>query len=272
MKVLERLLLGSAAGLVAVTVGSTAGQAADLPVKARPVQYVKICSLYGAGYYYMPGTDMCLKIGGWVRGEISYGINGNSSRGIFTATDYNNRYTNNFWTRERGYITADAREQTAYGVARCYIAVGISSQNTGTEAPSSNFSSNRAYVQWAGFTAGLAVSFFDFYPAAALLYRAGNVPGEDTGDGGIWVWGYTAQLGGGVSATISAEERRTSQIIMASGPAGALGGPATPGTNGAIPNGSGGSGYAGWQSPDIIGNLRVDQTWGSAQVMAAGHE
>ncbi|HZR60884.1 MAG TPA: porin [Xanthobacteraceae bacterium] len=272
MKVLERLLLGSAAGLVAVTVGSTAGQAADLPVKARPVQYVKICSLYGAGYYYMPGTDMCLKIGGWVRGEISYGINGNSSRGIFTATDYNNRYTNNFWTRERGYITADAREQTAYGVARGYIAVGISSQNTGTEAPSSNFSSNRAYVQWAGFTAGLAVSFFDFYPAAALLYRAGNVPGEDTGDGGIWVWGYTAQLGGGVSATISAEERRTSQIIMASGPAGALGGPATPGTNGAIPNGSGGSGYAGWQSPDIIGNLRVDQTWGSAQVMAAGHE
>src|SRR5690348_18240051 len=100
MKMVRSLLLGSAAGLVAVT----AGQAADLPVKAKPVQYVKICGLYGAGYYYMPGTDMCLKIGGWVRGEISYGINGNSSRGIFTATDYNNRYTNNFWTRERGYI------------------------------------------------------------------------------------------------------------------------------------------------------------------------
>ena len=77
---------------------------------------------------------------------------------------------------------------------------------------SSTFSSNRAYVQWAGFTAGLAVSFFDFYPAAALLYRAGNLPQEDTGDGGIWIWAYTAQLGGGVSATISAEERRMSQI------------------------------------------------------------
>ncbi len=53
MKMVKSLLLGSAAGLVAVT----AGQAADLPVKAKPVEYVKVCSLYGAGFYYMPGTD-----------------------------------------------------------------------------------------------------------------------------------------------------------------------------------------------------------------------
>ena len=131
MKMVKSLLLGSAAGLVAVT----AGQAADLPVKARPVQYVKVCSLYGAGFYYMPGTDMCIKIGGWVRAEVSWGVNGNSTTGSF-ASDYNNRYTNNFWTRERGYITADAREQTAYGVARGYIAVGIASQNQGNEVPS----------------------------------------------------------------------------------------------------------------------------------------
>ena len=65
MKMVKSLLLGSAAGLVAVT----AGQAADLPVKAKPVEYVKICSLYGAGFYYMPGTDLCIKIGGWVRAE-----------------------------------------------------------------------------------------------------------------------------------------------------------------------------------------------------------
>src|SRR5579864_7254769 len=133
MKVLNRLLLGTAAGLVAVT----AGQAAELPVKSKPVQYVKICSLYAAGFYYMPGTDMCLKIGGWLRAEASWGINGNSTSGIF-GNDYNNRYTNSFWTRERGYITADAREQTAYGVARGYIAIGISSQGTGNEAPSTN--------------------------------------------------------------------------------------------------------------------------------------
>jgi hypothetical protein len=77
-----------------------------------------------------------------------------------------------------------------------------------------------------------------------------------------------------VSATISAEERRMSQIIIASaGAAGAtVGGPAAPGTDGTIPNGSGGAGYAGWQSPDIAGNIRYDSAAFSAQVMAAAHD
>ena len=268
MRLARNMLLGSAAALVAVT----AAQAADLPVKARPVQYVKVCSLYGAGFYYMPGTDMCIKIGGWVRSEASWGVNGNSTTGSF-ASDYNSRYTNNFWTRERGYITADAREQTAFGVARGYIDVGISSQNQGNEVPSAQASTNRAFVQWAGFTAGLSVSFYDFYPAAAFLYRAGNLPSSDTGDGGQWVWGYTAQFGGGLSATLSAEERRVSQIVDFSGAGGALGGVTTPGTNGAIVgNTVAAGGYGGWQSPDVIGNLRVDQAWGSAQVMGALHQ
>src|SRR5580704_12049254 len=76
MKMVKSLLLGSAAGLAAVT----AGQAADLPVKAKPVEYVKICSIYGAGFYYMPGTDLCIKIGGWVRAEAMTG----NTTGSFT--------------------------------------------------------------------------------------------------------------------------------------------------------------------------------------------
>ncbi|MEA3027772.1 MAG: hypothetical protein QOF91_3057, partial [Alphaproteobacteria bacterium] len=45
MKMVKSLLLVSAAGIVAVS----GAQAADLPVKAKPVEYVKVCSLYGAG-------------------------------------------------------------------------------------------------------------------------------------------------------------------------------------------------------------------------------
>ena len=67
MKMVKSLLLGSAAGIVAVA----GAQAADLPVKAKPVEYVKVCSLYGAGYYYMPGTDICLKLGGYVRYQFT---------------------------------------------------------------------------------------------------------------------------------------------------------------------------------------------------------
>ena len=72
MKMVKSLLLGTAAGLVAMT----GAQAADLPVKAKPVQYVKICSLYGAGFYYIPGTDTCIKIGGFVRAEVNFNAGG----------------------------------------------------------------------------------------------------------------------------------------------------------------------------------------------------
>src|SRR6476646_6758280 len=53
MKMVKSLILGSAAGLVAMS----GAQAADLPVKAKAVEYVRICSLYGAGFFYIPGTD-----------------------------------------------------------------------------------------------------------------------------------------------------------------------------------------------------------------------
>ena len=68
MTILRTLLLGTAAGLV-VTAGA---QAADMPVKAAPVNYVKICSLYGDGFYYIPGTDTCLKMGGYLRVQAEY--------------------------------------------------------------------------------------------------------------------------------------------------------------------------------------------------------
>ncbi len=76
MKMVKSLLLGSAAGLFAVA----GAQAADLPVKAKAVEYVKICSLYGVGYYYIPGTDTCIKIGGYVRYEAYHNEAGGAYR------------------------------------------------------------------------------------------------------------------------------------------------------------------------------------------------
>ena len=262
MKLVKSLLLGSAAGLVAVA----GAQAADLPVKAKPVEYVKICSLYGVGFYYIPGTDMCLKIGGWVRAEYAYGANGNFSWGWANA-NVNNRTTNNSEWRARGYITADARNQTEYGTVRGYIAVGLSTNNVGADSASNTFSANRAFIQWAGFTFGLAQSFYDFYSVPATSYW-GSFPASDTGDPGWMVAGYTAQFGNGLSATLAAEMRRMTQIATlgslsppfgagAGGPAFGLAFPAT---------------YGGFQMPDIVANLRVDQVWGSAQIMGALHQ
>ncbi len=265
MKMVKSLLLGSAAGVVAVTMG----QAADLPVKAKPVEYVKICSLYGAGFYYMPGTDMCIKIGGWVRAEanMSNSQTGSLAWGPFNGDLYQ-RTTNHFQVRARGYITADAREQTAYGTARGYIAVGTNNNDIGS-AGEQTFNANRAFVQWAGFTAGLSQSFYDFYSAAAALYRAGFIPSSDTGDAGWFVWGYTAQLGNGVSATLSAEVRRQTQIIFQGN---LIPGATEPDFGTGITTYATGQGYGGQQAPDVVGNIRVDQTWGGAQAMAAWHD
>jgi opacity protein-like surface antigen len=68
MKTVKSLVLGSAAAIVAMS----GAQAADLPVKAKAVEYVKICSLYGAGFYYIPGTDTCIKIGGYLRVDTNF--------------------------------------------------------------------------------------------------------------------------------------------------------------------------------------------------------
>src|SRR6186713_3647536 len=106
MKMVKSLLLGSAAGLVAVA----GAQAADLPVKAKPVEYVKICSLYGVGFYYIPGTDMCIKVGGYVRAQYEWG----STQGLPFGSSYNGVYsasnlTNALFTRQSDNIQFTGR-------------------------------------------------------------------------------------------------------------------------------------------------------------------
>ena len=94
-----------------------------------------------------------------------------TSPGVGRAGNVNNRTTNNSDFRARGYITADARNQTEYGTVRGYIAVGLSENEHGGDVTASNsFSANRAFIQWAGFTFGRAQSFFDFYSAPATSY------------------------------------------------------------------------------------------------------
>ena len=209
------------------------------------------------GIYYIPGTDMCIKIGGWVRAEYGWGQNGNFAWGWANA-NVNNRTTNDSDFRARGYITADARNQTEYGTVRGYIAVGLSENDHGGDVnASTSFSANRAFIQWAGFTFGRAQSFFDFYSNPATSYW-GAFPGSDTGDGGWFVMGYTAQFGNGFSATIAAEAPRKTSIVN---------------TNLAFPLiGTVNNSYGGFQAPDVVANLRVDQAWGSAQIMGALHE
>jgi hypothetical protein len=99
---------------------SGGAQAADLPVKAKAVEYVRICSLYGAGFFYIPGTDTCIKIGGYLRADLN--IHGGNSNGPFWSGDpaFQDRYANEYNDYARMALTIDTRTQTEYGVVRTF--------------------------------------------------------------------------------------------------------------------------------------------------------
>src|SRR5271169_2983853 len=70
MTVIKSLLLGSAAGIVAVA----SAQAADLPTrKAAPVEYVKVCNVGGITGWTLPGSDTCVKFSGYITGQFEGG-------------------------------------------------------------------------------------------------------------------------------------------------------------------------------------------------------
>ncbi len=251
MKMVKSLILGTA-----VAFAATAGaQAADLPVKAKPVSYVKICPQYGPGFYYIPGTDICLKVGGSAFAEVGYNQRNAAPFLSYGAAGWSaaQNYTN--W-RSRMYVNMDARNSTAYGTVRAVLVGGIDlvTANNGIGnsvaalTAGSGFTGVNyqwAYFQFAGFTFGTATSFFDFAPNMMIIANS-STP---------WGWNnliaYTAQLGNGLSATISIEDPSGTDVNNT------IAGVAT---------------VFGYERPDIVANVRLDQAWGSAQIMGAVKE
>jgi hypothetical protein len=276
MKMVKSLLLGSAAGLVAVA----GAQAADLPVKAKPVEYVKICSIYGAGFFYIPGTDTCIKIGGWVRAEYALGETGNSHAQFIAGGGGRNNRIDSTDTRFRArtVISLDVRTQTEYGTVRAYNRFGFTTDSTTTSTGA--LYTERAFIQIAGFTFGKTQSYFDFV-GGAVCYGCGYGGHlSQFGAGGTIVAAYSATLGNGFTATIALEDgtQRRTAIWDASNDAqnalviGAFPGPSLQGPDAGSIGGAITGDYAAHSVPDIVGSLRVDQAWGSAQISAAAHQ
>jgi hypothetical protein len=289
MKPVKSLLLLSVAGLMTVP----GAQAADLPVKAAPIEYVKVCSLYGAGFFYIPGTDTCLKIGGYLRADHMYGMGNAAGYYMGTPAAQETRTSGDMYSyRARMNLSVDFRTQSDYGTIRAYAAI-IAQQNNGDFAPAgftaqTNGSAGilRAFIQFAGFTVGHAVSYYDFMNGADYGYLP-SIWSTGTGVNGTDLIAYTWQIGNGFSASIDIEDPGNAQ----NNPLSALGGGIAPGTgtpgtgrgkvliNSSLASslGTGGSAVSVANDavrsmvPDLAGNLRVDQAWGSAQIMAAIH-
>ena len=285
MTMVKSLVLGSAAALLAMG----GAQAADLPVKAKAVEYVRICSLYGAGFWYIPGTDTCIKIGGYLRVDTTF--NG----GIYGAPFWNggggagDRFTDRFNDRSRMALTVDTRTATEYGVVRTFAQSDWQFNNFGSTNPNAIGAAPAAlgglsgsvldgvgggyvgveyvFLQFAGFTFGKSSSAYatpwNGYPGNNNSYLIGG-NNSVTGVNNIQ---YTAQFGNGVSGSIGLDDpsqfNRTPLWNLGPGFGPALGGPSL-----AVAT----NGYGGMQLPDLVGNIRVDQAWGLFQLSGALHE
>jgi hypothetical protein len=298
MKMMKSLLLGTAAGLVAVA----AAQAADLENDKAPTKaadYVKVCSLYGEGFYQIPGEgDICIRIGATARLDGGFNADGNGGPFIGSGADSrNNRIdTRDFLFQGRGTIWFDARQMTQYGVLKAYFSGGFDA-STGTSTTGNAFW-KRGYIGFAGATVGKTQSFFDFLNGAFSYgaYHLGG--GSNTYDSGTLLAAYTAEFGLGISATASIEDsstRRnalwdagTNALAIGSfpGPSGtsligstvcnaqsvAADGPPPPTPPATAITGCPIGDYAANQIPDLVANLRVDQGWGSGQIAGALHQ
>src|SRR6202171_287328 len=205
MKIVRSLLLGTAAGIISVA----AAQAADLESDKAPksAEYVKICSLYGEGFYQIPGEgDICIRIGATVR--LDGGINADGNGGPFIgagADSRNNRVdTRDFLFHGRGTVWFDARQLTQYGVLKAYFSGGFDAA-TGTSITGSAFW-KRGYIGFAGATVGKTQSFFDFLNGAFSYGSHHLGGGSNTYDTGTLLAAYTAEFGLGISATAAIED------------------------------------------------------------------
>lgn len=255
-----------------------AAQAADNAFKAKPVEYVKVCSQHGVGFWSIPGADTCIRIGGAIRIDTSFNSggyevpfyqSGAGSSGLFTKPYFN--------SRERVNMNIDTRTSTDYGSLRTYSNIQLDFFD-GRESIAGGFvATDYAFIQFVGFTFGKAVSQFDPQWTLSRPYITSGLLSGSNNATGIPQLAYTAQIGSVASATISLENpssfRRmglynASTYIIAPGQNTFLGvGSASPtGANYFLGNSEGGI-----HVPDVVTNLRTDQTWGTAHLGAALH-
>ncbi|MCC2113871.1 MAG: porin, partial [Hyphomicrobiales bacterium] len=210
----------------------TGAQAADLPI-AEPVEYVRICDTYGTGFFYIPGTETCLRIGGRVRAELRY----------LEPVLPSNRGENHTFTRVRTYLRADARTQTEYGLLRTFYDMWWTI-NSGGGVGTTMWS---GFVQFGGFTAGRSGSFFDYFADVAGHWGSPLDGAYSLNRTNLFA--YTFALGNGISFTVSAEDATFVRSTI-----------------------NGVAAYGGHVMPDFVAAARIDQGWGSAQLAAAVHQ
>jgi hypothetical protein len=160
---MKTIFLASAAALAS----ASASFAADAIVAAEPeaVEYVRVCDAYGTGYFYIPGTETCLKIGGYLRFDVGFGA----------GDAYKNNSNEDWGARTRAKVWFDAKSETEYGPLWSRIVLegnnrpndlsfnnGISGGNsTDLGGDLTGVRIDQAFIDIAGLRVGKFVSWWD---------------------------------------------------------------------------------------------------------------
>lgn len=245
--------LAGAAGLILAGAGGAAG--ADLPPAPPAVDYVRVCGAAGEGYYYLPGTETCVRLAGEI--DIDYIVNWSSgdAEARWRSDDSSNLYVK---SKLYAYSYTDTDFGPLTTTFEFYAVNDVDEDN--------ELGVDYAFIQWGGFTFGRNESVFD----AANYTTWAEVYTPAMSDTKINQASYTATFSERFSATVSVEDAATRQLGIALYPYMGL-----PAAGRIYPDQiafAGDDGYGGTKWPDAVGRLKTTGAWGSAQVTAAAHQ
>ncbi|MFN4274100.1 MAG: porin [Aliihoeflea sp.] len=201
---IKSLLLGSAAASMLAVSGA---QAADPIIYAEPesMEYVRICDVYGAGFFYIPGTENCMKIGGYVRYQMNY------NQRNHVPGDYS------FGKLARFAPTFDVRSETELGTLRGFAEVEFD-WTTGSRAAdgtligaAQSVNLNHAFIELQNPNGVFRIGKGDTPYARFLGYGSGGIYGGVYGFNNSGEVSYTFS-GGGFSGIVAAIENADGRL------------------------------------------------------------
>jgi hypothetical protein len=203
---------------------TSAAHAADAVVIAEPepMEYVRICDTYGVGFYYIPGTETCLKVSGYIRMDIGAGALGLTD--VVDKNDtgpwYDPNVDDTYDLRARFQLRVDSRAETELGTLRTYAAINFQydtlADNEGYydsydfTNTSEYMSIEHAYIELGGFRIGKTDSLFSTFTG----YAGGVINDDIIGYGpyGTNQIAYGWSSDSGLSIAVALEEGDGDQI------------------------------------------------------------
>ncbi|KZL16786.1 Porin omp2b precursor [Pseudovibrio axinellae] len=170
---------------------ATSAQAADLPMAAEPVDYVKACDAFGAGYFQLPGKETCIKLGGRIRAQ-------------YVSQDLTDKSTDNDATSyARGYIYFNSMTATDFGTIKTFVEL---ESEWNQDAEGADTKANDVWIQlgtgYGSFLFGREASAFDAFTGYTWIGPVGNAYSDTS----TLQASFTADLGNGLTATASVED------------------------------------------------------------------